>query len=202
MFSTTTRAALAATAAAATIALLAGCGNDSSAGHTSSGASHSAGPSAPASGDFNPQDADFASSMIGHHRQAVQMASMAPAQKSGPEVTALGAKIAAAQQPEIDTMSGWLKAWGKEVPMEGMGHSAGMPGMMTAAQMDELKGATGAQFDKLFLQMMIEHHQGAITMAKAEQAGGKNADAKALAAKVITDQTAEIAQMQKMLQGK
>jgi uncharacterized protein (DUF305 family) len=73
---------------------------------------------------------------------------------------------------------------------------------MTAAQMDELTAATGAQFDKLFLTMMIDHHQGAITMAKAEQTGGKNPDAKALADKVIADQTAEIAEMQKMLQGK
>lgn len=205
MLSTNTRVVLAATATAATITLLAGCGNGvSGTNHSGSdGASHGATPSASASDGFNPQDAAFAGNMISHHRQALRMASIAPERDASPEVTALAAKIEAAQQPEIETMSGWLQAWGKEVPGEGMDHGAGpaMPGMMTAEQMDELNGETGAQFDKLFLEMMIEHHKGAITMAKAQQRGGSNPDAKALADKVIADQSAEIAMMQKLLQG-
>jgi uncharacterized protein (DUF305 family) len=156
---------------------------------------------------FNPQDVAFSTNMIGHHRQALDMASLAPERAGSAEVKALAAKIQAAQQPEIDTMSGWLKEWGKPVPTSaehGMEHGAGaqMPGMMTAEQMDDLNGSTGAEFDKMFLEMMIAHHEGAVTMAKAQQTGGKHSESKTLADKVIADQTAEIAEMKKMLQGK
>jgi uncharacterized protein (DUF305 family) len=85
-------------------------------------------------------------------------------------------------------MSGWLKAWGKPVPTSGEGHGGGheMPGMMSEADMRMLNQTKGAEFDTMFLQMMIEHHDGAIIAAEDEQANGKNPDAKALAERVET----------------
>ena len=73
-----------------------------------------------------------------------------------------------------------------------------MPGMMSDDDMSGLEKATGAQFDQMFLTMMIEHHTGAIEMAKIEQSKGKNADAKALAKQIEADQTAEIAEMKEL----
>ena len=141
--------------------------------------------------------------MIGHHRQAVMMASLAPERASSAAVKALAAKIQAAQQPEINTMSGWLRAWGKQVPADTMDHGmAGqqdMPGRMTEAEMDDLNGATGTGFDTMFLTMMIKHHQGAVEMAQTEQQKGRNTAAKALAAKIVKDQTAEISTMRSLL---
>jgi uncharacterized protein (DUF305 family) len=82
--------------------------------------------------------------------------------------------------------------------MNGSGQS-GMPGMMTDTQMNELRNATGAQFDTMFLQMMIEHHRGAVSDAQREVNDGINPEAKQLAATIVTDQTAEIGRMQKLL---
>ena len=115
-------------------------------------------------------------------------------------------------------MSGWLRAWGVAVPdttdagmsgmsgmsqsnMPGTDHSgaSSMPGMMSSDQMQQLSQAHGAAFDNMFLQMMIEHHQGAIEMAKTELAEGANPDAKTLAQKIIDSQQAEITEMKGML---
>ena len=200
-------------AALALVAALtvAGCGgNDTSTGSTTSSSSSSS------SSAFNDADVTFAQSMIPHHQQAVQMAKMAKTNASSPEVKQLAEKIEAAQGPEIDTMTGWLKDWGKKAPsgsesddMGGMDHdsdddrdsmgSGDMPGMMSGADMKKMMGASGAGFDRMFLTMMIEHHTGAIEMAKAEQANGKSTDALALAKKIEADQTAEIAQMKQLL---
>lgn len=158
---------------------------------------------------FNDADVTFVQSMIPHHTQAVTMAKMAASHASSPAVKDLATKIDAAQGPEIDTMTGWLKAWGKNSTagssggMDGMGGmtqgSSAMPGMMGDDQMRSLDAANGAAFDQMFLTMMMSHHQGAIEMAKSEQANGKNADAVALAKKIEADQTAELAQMQDLL---
>jgi uncharacterized protein (DUF305 family) len=151
--------------------------------------------------EFNDQDVTFATDMIGHHRQAIEMAGLASERQAGPEVAALAKRIEEAQQPEIDTMAGWLEDWGKPVPaenpMEHGGHA--MPGMMSGDQLEDLGKASGRAFDRLFLEMMIEHHEGAIEMAEKERASGANPDAKALADRVIADQTAEIAEMRKLL---
>ena len=158
-------------------------------------------------GDFNDADVTFAQSMIPHHEQAVDMAKMAQMHASSPEVKRLADKVEAAQGPEISTMKGWLKDWGKDESggsMGGMDHGSedsgmdDMPGMMSDGDMAELDKATGPQFDQMFLTMMIEHHTGAIEMAKTEQSEGKNADAKALAKKIEAAQTAEIADMKKL----
>ncbi|GAB3293406.1 DUF305 domain-containing protein [Epidermidibacterium keratini] len=157
------------------------------------GCSSSAGDSA----DFNDADVMFAQMMIPHHEQAIEMATMAEAASTNKEVLALAADIKAAQQPEIDKLTGWLKDWDKPTSSDMGGHDMG--GMMSEEQMAELKAATGAQFDQLWLQMMIEHHQGAIDMAKAEISDGKNVDAIEMAKTIEKTQQQEIDTMNELL---
>jgi len=197
------RTALAATAGMAALVLSACGGGGHDMGSMGSG---SASPSASASaaGAHNDADVSFATEMIQHHRQAVEMAELADSRASSQEVKGLAAKIKGAQDPEIKTMSGWLTAWGEEVPadmsgMEGHDMSSGMPGMMSSEDMDNLEKGSGAEFDKMFLEMMVEHHEGAVSMAKTEKANGEYGPAVKLADDVITAQTAEIEQMGKML---
>ncbi|GAA3259613.1 DUF305 domain-containing protein [Dactylosporangium siamense] len=173
---------------------------------------------------FNNVDAMFAQMMIPHHEQAVEMASLAEMKAADPDVKQLADKIIAGQKAEIATMKGWLVAWGQPTTMpscpgmhcmpsmmpngkspngmmpSGMMPSGmpTMPGPMSGADMAKLQAATGTDFDKLFLQMMVVHHQGAITMAQAELAHGTNPDAKALASRIVKTQQAEIVAMQQM----
>ncbi|MEU0150164.1 DUF305 domain-containing protein [Streptomyces sp. NPDC006288] len=197
------RTALAATAGAASL-VLAACGSNdgTSTGHDG----HSSSPSAPASaaasqGEHNAADVAFAKGMIPHHRQAVEMAGLAPGRAESAEVKALAAEIKEAQDPEIKTLSGWLTAWGQEVPAEGdMDHSMhGTGGMMTAEDMDSLEMASGTAFDTAFLEMMVKHHEGAVEMAKTEKADGSFPEAKMMADAIITSQTAEITRMNSLL---
>ena len=139
--------------------------------------------SAPATAQHNAADVAFAQSMIPHHRDAVAMADLAADRAQDPEVKALAEQIQAAQQPEIDQLTGFLSAWGAEISpsnsMDGMGHGStpstsspsGMGGMMSPAQMEQLRNATGTQFDEMFLTMMIEHHRSAVSGAGGDRAG-------------------------------
>ncbi|MEV6598624.1 DUF305 domain-containing protein [Actinoplanes sp. NPDC051346] len=203
------RGLLAGAAVTATL-VLSGCGGDGKS--SGSGMNHggmSATSNAPASASAgaavsNDADVTFAQAMIEHHRQAIEMAAMADGRAADAEVKDLATKIRAAQQPEIDTMTQWLTAWGKPAAMPSMGghgtdHSS-MPGMMSEKDMAKLMDAKGAAFDKQFLTMMIAHHEGAIEMGQQQAAQGSNADAKALAQKIVTDQQAEIATMKKVLE--
>jgi uncharacterized protein (DUF305 family) len=152
----------------------------------------------------NAADITFATDMISHHRQAVTMADMALSGASTEAVKSLAAKIKAAQSPEIAEMSSWLTSWGAKVPQPGMASGmAGMsmPGMMTDSEMNQLSTAKGAAFDKLWLQMMISHHNGAISMAKTELADGSSPQAKKLASSISTSQAAEVVTMTKLLAG-
>jgi uncharacterized protein (DUF305 family) len=161
-----------------------------------------------APGDHNDQDVTFATEMIPHHAQAVQMAEMAIANAESQDVRDLAEDISAAQEPEIEQMSSWLEAWGEDVPdtdggdMGGMDHGGtdGMPGMMSSNEMDELGSASGPAFDEMFLSMMIEHHEGAIEMAQTEQADGESPDAIDLAETIVETQTAEIETMKAILE--
>ena len=194
---TTRRTVFAATAVASAL-LLSACG----AGNTpvtglSGTPSSSFGPAA--TGAFNAADVAFASDMIPHHAQAVEMAALCLDNGGNAEVMGLATAIKGAQDPEIMTMSGWLVGWGKDLPTSG-GHGASMPsmsmpGMMTAEQMHELSQASGPAFDRLWVEMMTAHHEGAIAMARTELAKGQNPEAKALATEIIAAQTAEIATM-------
>ena len=192
------RITLAATGLAATLALTA-CGAQNTTSTASNGATSSASSTATAS-RHNAADVTFAQSMIPHHQQAIAMADLASTRASNAQVKELAAKIKAAQDPEIATMTGWLKAWGQPTAMPSMGHDmSSMPGMMSDQDMNELMGMSGSGFDRQFLTMMIQHHKGAVQMAQSEQSEGTNPDAKALAAKIVADQNAEISQMQNLL---
>lgn len=193
------RKTLAAIALLATAGLtLTACGEDADDATTGSTSSNSA---------FNDADVTFAQQMIPHHEQAVEMAELAQDRADSSEVLELAENIEAAQGPEIDTLQGWLEEWGEEeAPSGGMDHGdmghgsdSEMPGMMDEAEMNDLMGASGADWDRMFLEMMIEHHEGAVEMAQVEADEGENPDAVALAKKIISDQEAEIAQMQQLL---
>ncbi len=148
-------------------------------------------------------DTQFAQMMILHHQGAIEMAVIAEGRAQAEEVQRLSSDIQFAQQPEIDLMTSWLETWGEEPPsseddMGGMDHSSGHTGMADDEQMQQLEDA-GADFDRMFLEMMIEHHQGAITMSEEQQANGLNKDALELAGTIIADQTEEIATMEQLL---
>ncbi len=198
---TLTLSGLALTAALA----LAACGSDEDAdtpsAPTSTAADEAASTQTQAAAHTE-ADVSFASEMIPHHAQAIQMADMALA-ADGTTLTELAEQIKAAQAPEIETMSQWLTGWGEKVPdassMSSMDMgSMDMGSMMSQEDMDSLMQMQGGGFDVIWLQMMIEHHEGAIEMAKTELAQGQYPEATALAEQIITAQQAEIEQMQKM----
>jgi uncharacterized protein (DUF305 family) len=202
--SLTRRTALMAATVTAALALAA-CGNDSdsgSSGHDGHSASSSSSTSSTAAG-HNEQDMAFAQGMIPHHQQALEMAKLAADRASSTKVKDLASRIEKAQDPEIQTMNGWLKSWGKDMSssMPGMDHSAdsGMPGMMDSKDMDALEKASGTDFDTMFLTMMVEHHKGAVEMATTEKNKGKYGPATSMAGDIITAQTAEITEMNKLL---
>ncbi|MGW0283168.1 DUF305 domain-containing protein [Streptomyces sp. NPDC003236] len=200
----TRRAALLAATAAASLALAA-CGGGDGAAHAGHGGSASPAASATA-GTHNAQDVTFAQGMIPHHRQALEMAKLADGRASSARVKDLAARIEKAQDPEIRTMTGWLTAWGEQVPMAGMDHSGhagmtGMAGMMSDDDMAALKKATGADFDRRFLSLMVEHHRGAVEMAGTEKSGGAYGPARTMAGDIVRAQNAEIREMKRILGG-
>lgn len=194
---------------------LAGCGNtDTDAGgmpgmdpsSSTSSAAPSSGSSSSVSADFNPADVMFVQMMVPHHEQAVAMSDTLLA-KSGvnPEVTALAEEIKAAQQPEIETMNGFLVAWGQDMGdgmgdggMGGMDHGKD-DGMATDAELQEFEQADGATGQRLYLEMMTAHHTGAITMAQTEIDNGKSPEAIQLARDIVTAQQQEITVMKDLL---
>ena len=186
--------------------LLAGCSGDDSNTGQSPTTSGSAGSSAAAEADHNDADVTFASGMIPHHESALVMAQMAQAQAADPRVKDNAARIEAAQEPEIKTMSGWLDDWGATASssatddgMGDMGHGGMGHGDMGGMDTGALAGMSGTEFDRMFLTMMIEHHRSAVQMAETEAADGQNTDAIALAESIRDSQTAEIAKMRQLL---
>lgn len=147
--------------------------------------------------DFSGADIMFAQMMIPHHQQAVDMGTLAETRASSPEVKALAAKIKAEQAPEIEQMKHWLEDAGASLDMgHDMGH--GMGGMLTEEDMAALAAATGAEFDRLYLNGMIAHHEGAIHMAQMV-VDSNNSEAKSLADAIISSQTEQITYMQELL---
>ncbi|MET9431111.1 MULTISPECIES: DUF305 domain-containing protein [unclassified Streptomyces] len=213
MFTTTRRSharrAAASAAAVVTAALvLAACGGDD--GDAPSGrtgqATTSSAPASPGQGAHNAADVAFAQGMIPHHRQAVEMSELAADRAAAPEVKELAEKIKKAQDPEIRTLTGWLTSWGEQVPGDDAGtdhggHDGhdGMAGMMTEEEMERLSNSSGKAFDTAFLELMVKHHQGAVEMAKKEQAEGSYAPAKKMADDIVAAQSAEITEMNKLL---
>lgn len=157
-----------------------------------------------ASGPHTAVDVRFATGMIPHHAQAVEMAILAGTQATNPAVQQLATAIKGAQASEISAMKGWLAGWGEKIPngspeamsgTDGSGMHSSMNGMMSGDQMQQLSKARGATFDRLWVKQMTEHHLGAVQMAKIELSQGANPDAQALATKIIKTQSAELAQL-------
>ncbi|MFZ8757716.1 DUF305 domain-containing protein [Microbacterium sp. HMH0099] len=189
-----TAVALSLTAALA----LAGCAG----GGSMSGMDHGSGsaPSASASAGAEASEADvmFVSMMIPHHEQAIEMSDTLLA-KDGIDqrVTALAEQITDAQESEIAQMQEWLSEWGASTSddMGGMDHG----GMMSESDMTALEDAEGEDAARLFLEQMVEHHEGAVDMAEDEVDDGRNSDAVDLARTIVDTQTAEIDQMNELL---
>jgi uncharacterized protein (DUF305 family) len=201
---------------------LAACG-----GHTSSSGAGAAPAPASAQGEaaaiakahadsirypYTAADVHFMQGMIGHHAQAITMASWAPTHDASPSVRVLAARIINAQQDEIATMQQWLtdrrqtvpeaKAGPMKMMMNGRETEMLMPGMLTAEQMHQLDLAKGPEFDKLFLTDMIQHHKGAVSMVQdlfGTYGAAQDELTFKLASDVNVDQTTEIARMQRML---
>ena len=157
-------------------------------------------------------DVQFMAGMIPHHAQAVLIAGWAPSHGARPDLKILCERIVVAQRDEIAMMQGWLRDRGQKVPdatstrmhmsMNGMEHDMLMPGMLTDEQLAELDKARGETFDRLFLNAMIRHHQGAITMVEqlfASYGAAQDDVIFRFASDVVADQSTEIERMQKML---
>ena len=166
------------------------------------------------SGDHNDADVAFASDMIQHHAQALTMVDLTLERDLDPEFQELVEGIRDAQAPEIETMADWLTGWGEEVPaterdhMNAEGHDMGdmgadtgqdMPGMMSDDDLSELNDSMPMDFEDMWLAMMIEHHEGAISMAETQLEDGSYPPAIDLAEQIMESQTAEIATMQSMI---
>ena len=147
--------------------------------------------------EWNAADVSFVKAMIPHHEQAVEMAKMVGSTAS-PELVRLAAAITESQSGEIELMSVWLAEWGGEVDAHG-GHGGDDHGMMSDEDMGSLAMASGMDFERMWLTMMIAHHEGAIKMATEVLEQGKDPRVAELAQAVIAAQQAEIVQMRAML---
>jgi uncharacterized protein (DUF305 family) len=150
-----------------------------------------------------PSEADlkYVARMIVHHKQALEMSALAPERAQNETVRGLASRIYDTQGPEIGAMEQWQRQYAEAAP--GHGHSAdlpdvgheSMPGMATADQMAALKAATGADFDRLYLQLMIAHHEGAVRMAVEVLSSGRDVRVEEMANDVAVSQTDEMERM-------
>ena len=178
---------------------------------------------------YTAADIQFMVGMIGHHAQAIEMSKMAPSHGASPTIRVLAGRIINAQQDEIILMQRWLRDRNQVPPMimptlpaadgamdhsQHMGHDmagmsgmagmnhAMMPGMLSVDQMQQLDRARGAEFDRLFLTFMIQHHEGATSMVSslfATDGAGQDEAVFKFASDVNVDQTTEIARMRLLL---
>jgi uncharacterized protein (DUF305 family) len=150
-------------------------------------------------------DVRFMQGMIAHHAQALEMTGLLKTRTASDAMRKLAQRIEVSQADEIEMMRQWLESRGADVPAEHAHHAPGaplMPGMLTPEQMQRLAAASGPDFDKLFLEYMIRHHQGALVMVKqlfATPGGGQESDIHAFASDVDADQRMEIGRMVGML---
>jgi uncharacterized protein (DUF305 family) len=145
--------------------------------------------------EFSAADVMFAQMMIPHHQQAVDLGVIAENGEASPEVLALAQDISHDQTHEIEHMQAWLTAAGAS---EHKDHEMAMDGMLTEAELETLKTAKGAEFDRLFWEGMIAHHEGAISMAE-DVIDSKNSEVAELAASIIESQTEQIQYMKELL---
>ena len=154
---------------------------------------------------FTAADVRFMQGMIGHHAQALEMAALVPERTMRDDMQLLAKRIDVSQADEIRMMQRWLETRGQQVPGPHAHHSAGaplMPGMLSAEEMTRLAAAKGDGFDRLFLELMIKHHEGALTMVKelyTTAGAGQESDIHAFASDVDADQRMEIDRMRGMI---
>lgn len=207
-------------AAALSLALVAACGTSPGTtptpapepampdhAHMHGAPSAAATPAAADSPGVNPGDVAFMQGMIGHHAQALVMTALVPQRTTRPEVRLIAERIDASQHEEIARMQRWLRARGQTAPdpSEHAGHDmpghAMMPGMLTADELARLSAARGPEFDRMFLQYMIRHHQGALTMVSqlfATQGAAQDSEMYQFASDVDADQRMEIERMRQL----
>jgi uncharacterized protein (DUF305 family) len=152
---------------------------------------------------YTEADVRFMQGMIAHHAQAIYMSRMAAAHGANPRVLKFANKIDQSQIAEIRLMQGWLLRNSQSAPDTSSWHTMQMPGMLTAEQLKELDAAKGGEFDKQFLALMIQHHNGALKMVAdlfATPLAAQDVDVSVFANDVQTVQTAEIGTMQQMLE--
>lgn len=184
---------------------LAACSHD--AGHDSATGSSSIDEAE----EFNQADVDFATDMIQHHAQALVMVDLTAGRQLSPELSAIAEQIQMGQAPEIETMVDFLDEWDQPIPETVRDHVNGghgddhgemaephgdMPGMASADDLESLEQAEGAAFEQRWIELMIEHHEGAIEMARVVQADGEYPAAIELAETIESAQQEEIEQMQ------
>ena len=157
---------------------------------------------------YTEADVHFMQGMIGHHAQALDMTALIADRTNRRDLALLGQRIEISQKSEIELMSKWLRDRGEDVPEATAthmmsGHMTAMPGMLSPEQMAQLKAATGDDFYRLWLEFMIQHHQGAITMVGellSSEGGAQETDIFKFADAVEEDQSMEIQRMRSMLE--
>ena len=158
--------------------------------------------SVPPGANYTVADVEFMQGMIAHHAQAIYMSRMAESHRANPRILKLATKIDQSQVAEIRIMQEWLIDYGQVAPDTSSWRTMTMPGMLTEAQLKALDGATGVAFDRAFLTLMIQHHEGALKMVEdlfAKPGAGQEIDVNVFANDVVTVQTAEIGVMRQML---
>ena len=150
---------------------------------------------------YTKADVEFMQGMIAHHSQAIVMSRMAASHGANPQVLKLSNKIDQSQVPEIHIMQVWLQRNGQFVPDTSSWHTVTMAGMLTPAQLQELDAAKGVDFDRAYLRLMIQHHDGALKMVDDlfnTPMAGQEVDVSVFANDVVTVQTGEIGIMQRL----
>lgn len=156
----------------------------------------------PEGAEYTEADVAFMQGMIAHHGQAIYMSRMAVSHKADPRIVKLAVKIDQSQVAEIRIMQDWLARNGLPVPDASSWQSMIMPGMLTKQQLDSLEGVSGPAFDHAYLDLMIQHHEGALLMVKELEAtpgAAQDVDVSVFANDVVVVQTAEIGAMRRML---
>ena len=145
---------------------------------------------------FNDADVAFVQMMIPDHQMTAEMAEMAEKKADSKDLKTLAAQMRKEQPAAVATLQGWLKAWGKPTSSDMAGMD--MPGAMSDKDMDMLDSMSGMEFDMMFAEMMIKHHEGSMQMARDEQANGASTEVKAMAADMLEQQQAEVQQLRKI----
>ncbi len=164
-------------------------------------------PQAAAPRQYTGSDVQFVQHMMAHHAQARVMTALVPTRTARDDLRMLADRIDVSQEDELTTMRRWLERRGQAVPAPGVDQEHAdhqmMPGMLTRAELERLAAASGAEFNRLFLEYMIRHHEGALVMVRelfASSGGGQEPELFSLASDIDADQRAEIARMRRVLE--